>query len=88
MTTDVMGPLLGWALGLGRIMWGYWGDWDLLGNDVSGAIMGPTGVAGVSVGGVLGSLGLWGGYWSHETPPLGVTGRSVGLLGQLGPPLE
>lgn len=48
-------------------MRGYWGDWDLLGNDVPRAIMGPTGVAGDSVG----SLGLWGGYWSHEIPLLG-----------------
>lgn len=51
-------PLLGWALGLVRIVWGYWGDWDLLGNDVSAAIMGSTGVAGVSVMGPTGVPGL------------------------------
>lgn len=64
-------PLLRWALELVGVVWGYWDDWDLLGNDVSGAIMGPPGVAGDSVGGVLGSLGLWGGYWSCGTLPLG-----------------
>lgn len=62
--------LLGWALGSVGVVWGYWGDWDLLGNGVSGAIMGRTGVVGDSVEGVLRSLGLWGGYWNRRTPRL------------------
>lgn len=71
-------------------MWGYWDDWDLLANDVSGAMV------------LLGWLGtVWGEYWDHwySGVPMAVVvhplsgehwcpGSSVGLLEEPEAPLE